>query len=726
MLIICVHIKDFVILCKTIITMYWSARPFVRIFIFLATGIFLAFNIDVLRAVPVTVWYGIVVLLLIISIGLLHKRLSYANHRIKGVVLGMAIVISGIILAEFFLPKMPSQKEVLKGTFTGVVESQPAETDKVFKALVKLSYRHDSAVNDLSGNKVMIYFEKDSTSRLHYGDVIIFSTTLKPPNNPGNPKAFNYKSFLKAKGVTLVGFVSAKNYWISGSKPSNWLVFYAIELRNKMLMALKENGLSGEQYAVAAAIVLGYDDMMDDQIRENYQRAGAMHVLCVSGLHVGVIYLVLSLLLKFLNKNRKQKIIKVIILLISVWAYALLTGLAPSVLRATIMVSFFIIGKEVERDKDAYNTLAMSAVFLLIINPGYLFDVGFQLSYAAVLGIVTFYWPVFRLIYCKHGIIKKVWSATAISIAAQLGAFPIAMHYFHYFPTWFLLSNLVIMLFSTFIISLGMLFILLSWVPVISGWIAYILSGSIYLMNYLIKWVGCIPFSGISDVYFPWHVVVVVILLLSSGFQLIVRREHRFAIPFLSFVLLLIVFQTVHRYKNLSQNKIVIYQTSRNHLAIDFAKGNQHKLMCDSLLVTEPGRIVFFAKEDRISRGLKHDLAAINQNMFSSEIGLWAKYGVLLFNNVSIAMIDDNDFYPLDEPFKVDWVWITGKGSIDPERLMQTYKFKKIIVGQSVCQKYYARIAEAFSNADVLVYSVSEQGAFVYDLTSQTNIGFGK
>ena len=698
--------------------MFWSARPFVRIFIFLATGIFLAFNIDVLREIPVVVWYGIVVLLLIVGIGLLQKRLSYAKHRIKGVVLGMAIVISGIILSELFLPEALSQKEVLSGTFTGVVESQPAETDKVFKALVKLNYRYDSAVHDLYGRKVMVYFEKDSTNRLHYGDVIIFSTTLKPPDSPGNPKAFNYKSFLKAKGVSQVGFVLSNNLRIIGNKPANWLIYYAIGLRNKILQALKENGLSGEQYAVAAAIVLGYDDMMDDEIRENYQRAGAMHVLCVSGLHVGVIYLVLSLLLRFLDRSRKQKIIKVIILLLSVWAYALLTGLAPSVLRATIMVSFFIVGKEVERDKDAYNTLAMSALFLLIINPGYLFDVGFQLSYAAVLGIVTFYWPIFRLIYCKHWIIKKVWSATAISIAAQLGAFPIAMHYFHYFPTWFLLSNLVILLFSTFVISLGMLFVLLSWVPVISGWIAYILSGSIYLMNYLIKWVGYLPFSGISDVYFPWYVVVVVILVLSTGFQLLVRREHRFVIPFLSFVLLLLAFQTVHRFNNLSQNKVVVYQASKNHLAIDFAKGNQHKLLCDSLLIKEPGKIDFFAKEDRISRGLKHDVSAINQHVLNRKIGLWSNDKVFSFNDISIVMIDDNDFYPLDEPFKVDWVWITGKGNVDLNKLCKTYLFNKIVVGQSVYQNYCRNIVETFSQADVLVYGIREQGAFVYDLTS--------
>ncbi len=698
--------------------MYWSARPFVRIFIFLAAGIYLAFNIDALREVSIFVWYGIVASLLMVGIGLLPKRLSYTMHRIKGIVLGMAIVLSGILLTELFLPEVSSQNEVLRGVFTGVIESQPSETDKVFKALVKLNYRYDSAVNDLSGRKAMIYFEKDSTNPLHYGDVIIFSATLKPPDKPGNPGEFNYKSFLKAKGIGLVGFVSAKNYWITGSKPSNWLVFYAIGLRNRILNALKENGLSGEQYAVAAAIVLGYDDTMDDRIRENYQRAGAMHVLCVSGLHVGVIYLVLSLLLRFLNNNRKQKIVKVIVLLLSVWAYALLTGLAPSVLRATIMVSFFIIGKEVERDKDAYNTLAMSAVFLLVINPGYLFDVGFQLSYAAVLGIVTFYRPVFRLIYCKNMILRKVWGATAISIAAQLGAFPVALHYFHYFPTWFLLSNLVIMLFSTFIISLGMLFIVLSWVPVISGWIAYILSGSIYLMNYLIKWIGRIPFSGVSNLYFPWYIVVVVVLVLSAGFQLIVRREKRFIIPLLSSVLLLVVLQTVHRYNSLSQSKIVIYQTSKNHLAIDFANGNQHKLLCDSLLIKEPEKIDFFANEDRISRGLKPDFIAINQDFMNNEIGLWSNEGVFSFNDISIVMIDGNDFYPLNEPFEVDWIWITGKGKIDLERLKRTFKFKKIIVGQSVYRKFYMQIVDAFSKDDVFVYNSADHGAFVYDLAT--------
>jgi len=170
--------------------------------------------------------------------------------------------------------------------------------------------------------------------------------------------------------------------------------------------------------------------------------AGAMHILCVSGLHVGIIYLVISFFLGFLNNTRFNNILKAILLLLTVWAYAIITGLSPSVQRASLMLSVFIIGNLLNRARDTYNTLAISALILLIIDPYLLFNVGFQLSYAAVIGIVTFHQPIYKLLYFKNTIIDKIWSITVLSFAAQMATFPIATYYFHFFPPWFWLTNL--------------------------------------------------------------------------------------------------------------------------------------------------------------------------------------------------------------------------------------------------------------------------------------------
>ena len=693
--------------------MYWSARPFVRIFLFIAAGILLAFNFEQFREVSSLVYTGLIAILLLVSLYLLNKRLSYTWHWIKGAILGLTIIFVGILMMTIHFPRNSLNNSTLKGTFVGVISSHPVETEKTFKVVVTLKQKMDSSVIPLS-QKVLLYIEKDSSYLLKYGDVLLFTSILKPPDAPTNPDEFNYKKFLKIKGLDQVGFVRAQQYKIVGYDPPNRLMGWAIKLRQRILFALKENGLEGEEYAVAAAIVLGYDDVMDDGIRQNYQRAGAMHVLCVSGLHVGVIYLILELLLKFLNKNRRLKIVKVVVLLLAVWMYALITGLAPSVMRAAVMISFIIVGNEVERDKDAYNTLAMSAVFLLLYNPGFLFEVGFQLSYAAVLGIVTFYWPFYRVIYIKNAFLSKLWSATAISLAAQLGTFPLAVHYFHFFPTWFLLSNLVILFFSTIIISTGMLFIVVSWIPVISGWVAFVLSGFIYLINYLITLIGHLPASGATDLYFPFIIVVTIYLILFAGYRFIIKQEHGYIIPFLGFVLLLVLIQVVHKFEVLNQKYVIVYDVGRKHEAINFVLGWHHLLLCDSSLLKEPKTIDFTTANNRIRLGLKKSESLINNNIEVPNIGLWSNGLLFSFNGIAIAKVTGSNFYPIDVPLKVNWVWITGSGRIDIDKLLKTFSFQRVIMGKSVYRSYAKKLTDELSKYNIPVYNINKDGAFIY------------
>jgi len=697
--------------------MYWSARPFVRIFFFFAAGIYLTFQFDLFRGISPFVFAGAIVLLLMIAYLLLPRRLPYRWHWIKGVVMGLAIVFTGILIIKVHYPSQTTAGNSVKGTFLGIVKSQPSETDNTIKVKVKLVKMVDSTAISLPED-VLLYIEKDSLARLRYGDEVLFSTTLKTPDEPANPDEFDYRVFLKTKGIARVGFVRSGNFKIVGNRPPNRLVGFAIGLRQKILQALRANGLEGDEYAVAAAIILGYDEVMDDAIRQNYQRAGAMHVLCVSGLHVGVIYLVMFSLLQFLNTSKRKKILKAILLLLSVWSYALLTGMAPSVMRATVMISFIIIGNEVERDKDAYNTLAMSAFFLLLYSPGFLFDVGFQLSYAAVIGIVTFYRPVYRLLYFKNCLLNKVWAATAISVAAQLGAFPVATHYFHFFPTWFLVSNLIVMLFSAIIISTGMLFAVVSWIPLLSGWVAFVLSGLIYLMNYLIGLVGNLPWSGMEDIYFPWVKVVLVYLMILFAYRLLLKKEHNFIIPLLGTMLLFILFQVVRRFETVTQNKVVVYNVGTKHEAIDLINGKNHLLLGDSTLLKDTRRSKYATDNYRIKCGLETNVKPISKSFFDKTEGIWSDGDFIVFNGISMARISDTNFFPLSKPMPIDWVLVSGNRKPDVEKLQQTFSFKKVILEPSVYKSNVKEIAEAFSKRGVPVYSVGQNGAFVFDTGS--------
>jgi competence protein ComEC len=228
-------------------------------------------------------------------------------------------------------------------------------------------------------------------------------------------------------------------------------------LRDFFLTLIEQHVKTKDELAVASAIMLGYRDYMNADIVQAYASSGALHVLSVSGLHVGVLFLALQFLLQWMDKYRQLKWVKVLLVLAVMFFYAVLTGLSPSVLRAVVMFSFFVIAKAINRDNNMYNVLGISCLLLLFWNPYLITEVGFKLSYLAVLGIVVLYPILQPLLTFKNKLLKGAWSITCLSIAAQIATFPISLYYFHQFPNLFLISNLIIIPASDFVLYLGML-----------------------------------------------------------------------------------------------------------------------------------------------------------------------------------------------------------------------------------------------------------------------------
>ena len=251
-------------------------------------------------------------------------------------------------------------------------------------------------------------------------------------------------------------------------------------MRDKLLNILKENGLKNNELAVASALILGYKDDLGEELKHSYSSAGATHVLAVSGLHVGIIFLVLNFLLNILDKNDRFKISKAILLICFLWAYATITGLSPSVVRAATMFSFVTIGKSFGKSSSIYNTLCASAFVLLVYNPYLIMEVGFQLSYLAVVGIVYFQSIIYKWIYVKNKFLKYIWMITSVSIAAQLTTFPLGLLYLHQSPTYLFASNLFVIPGAMLIIGLGILLFITSWIPLISGGIGWLLAKFIW------------------------------------------------------------------------------------------------------------------------------------------------------------------------------------------------------------------------------------------------------
>lgn len=698
--------------------MIWSVRPFVRILIFFVIGILITRYIPAIGNINIWVFLIASVALLAASFFLAITTLKHKLIWLTGLTFGILITVTAIIITTENTHQTGGNSiDNNYHAYLGNIVNNPTETKQAVKAFVIITPVNPDSVTNSNPKKVLCYFSKDSLSiSLKYGDIITIRSKLSIPGKPLNPEEFNYAEYLNQNGIHYTSFINNNSWKLIGYNPRNPIIAIAGKLRYKILDMLSQNGLSEDNYAVAAAILLGYDDTMENNLKQDYIMAGAMHILCVSGLHVGIIYLVISFFLGFLANNRFNNILKAILLLITVWSYATITGLSPSVQRASLMLSVFIIGNLLNRSRDTYNTLAISALILLIINPYLLFNVGFQLSYAAVIGIVTFHQPIYKFLYIKNTILDKIWSITVLSFAAQLATFPIATYYFHFFPPWFWLTNIFTFPLSFLIISTGLLFVVTIWIPVLSQAIGWLLSGMIYLLNLVVGSVKFLPFSGISNIYTSLPMVANIYVLLLLIFFMFTKNKLRLILPVTIIIATIFGLHTYHKYKILEQKKIVIYSI-KNHIAYDFIDGNQHVLLTDSILTNNKSKIDYHLKNSSALWGtdnISQTLLKIDTT-YNELISIVNNF--LFFNDTKLFINDgENTYYPAKSKLHLDIILMSGKKSSSIDQLQTIFEFDRIIIDSSVPWWQQKKIMEVAEKQNINCYNVVTQGAIVIDL----------
>ncbi len=600
-------------------------------------------------------------------------------------------------------------------TFVGRIIIHPVETDNAIKTVLYVEEVSDSTKPEIRDKKVMAFLAKDSLStQLQLGERIIFSGQLKQPSDPKNPDEFDYARFLSLSQIYYTIYLPG-NKWNKLNDAYHFsLNSFAGNVRRYLMNSMQENGLSGREYAVTAAIILGYDELMDEELEKGFINAGAMHILCVSGLHVGIIYLVMNFILGLLLRKNSLRHVKAIVLLFIVWSYALLTGLSPSVQRASVMISVFIIGSTTNRDRDSYNTLAASAVLMLLYDPLLIFNVGFQLSYTAVLGILIFHRPIYNLLSLKNQILDKMWSVFVLSIAAQLGTFPLAIHYFHFFPTYFWLTNLFIFPLSFLIVATGFGFLLISWIPVISAIVGHVLAWLVMLLNNLIGLVEYLPYHGIDDLYFPWIVVFMVYSLILISLQVFIFRKIKYLMPLMIAVFLLVTFKFIDRLNVLSQKKIVISSIYK-HSSIDFINAEQAVVLADTSLIVDHRKFSYHKKNSLISMQVEYDVRSIDTVINQASINFYydGRYGY--FGKTKFAILNGNtDLYNnKSNKVELDLLIITGKQRLSMDKINGCYTYDKLVIDGSV--PYYRRkkIMEYCDKLGIEYYDALEEGAMV-------------
>jgi len=550
-----------------------------------------------------------------------------------------------------------------------------------------------------------------------FGNILVVKVDFKEIPEPQNPGEFNYKRFLSFHNVFNQAYVKNGDWVFSGANSGNPILCTAINLRKSLLNVFITNHIQNDEFAVGSALLLGYADKLDADIITAYASTGALHVLSVSGLHVAIVYVVFNWLLFFFDKMRYGTIIKAAVLLLLLWFYATLTGLSPSVLRSAAMFSFIIVAKAFDRNTNIYNTLAVSAFFLFLFNPYLIMDVGFQLSYIAVIGIVYIQPKIYNWFEPKSWLLDQVWTITAVSIAAQIATFPLGLHYFHQFPNYFLLSNFIVIPISTVIIYLGLAVFAFAKISAVVKYLAIGFTWSVWLLNSSVKLIETWPYAllqGISITVFETWLLYGLIILFLYYFT---KRQFKYLLFALSLAVIILCSQLVQQYNQFNQQKLIIYNVPKTS-AVDFISAKSNVLLTDTAFAHNESALLFHVKHNWWELGI-NKTNIISKNFQSNNLNITNNY--IQFCDKRMVIINEKGEFNYKgivslKPLLVDYLVISKSPHIRMKEIIKQYQAKVIVFDSSNSEYLVNKWKSECVNLNQPFYSVMDSGALVVNL----------
>lgn len=525
--------------------------------------------------------------------------------------------------------------------------------------------RFIAIINNIDGGnysgKIIVNIQKDSLKNLIIGNVIKVKTVLQQNSSNKNPNQFDYGKYLADKQIYAQIYTN-KTEIVINKNPKKDIWYYSGRLHSRIVRNLEKANFNKEEMNVALALILGQQQEISSDIIQDYQYSGATHILSVSGLHVGFIMLFINFILKPIPNTRKGSLIKLISILLSLGAFAIISGLSPSVLRSVVMFSFLAIGNHLRRSGSIYHTLLVSMLLILLCEPYFLFDVGFQLSYLALFFIVWLQ-PLLKQIWTpKHKIQTTIWNALTVSFAAQIGTLPLCLYYFHQFPGLFFVTNILIIPILSFIMIAGIIVMILAIFmspPVI---IIAIFEKSIYLLNKTIHIVASFEWFVIRDISFNFYYLLTFYIFIISAIVWSKKPNYN-QFVFLLITIVLLQLSFIYTKKEIENtNELIVYNTKKN-----------------TLLSERTGKKITLFTNDTLSK---------NSILNAYLVGNFGKLSstnkiknVLYFNGKKISIIDSSGIY--ETRIQPDILILTQSPKINLDRILEDLHPKIIIADAS-------------------------------------------
>jgi len=622
-----------------------------------------------------SVWFGITAFLLMISIGILITNF----HNQKN-------------LSSHYTQSLSSENDEIKKITFRVKEALKSNT-YYDKYVVDILQVEDKTVS----GKTLLNIQKDSLHNpLKIDAYYISKTDFKTINAPLNPNQFDYKVYLENKYIYHQLSIT---HHLLLNIPSESMTLFGIadNIREHINKKIKPFGFKPDELAIMNALLLGQRQDISKDIYTSYTNAGVIHILAVSGLHIGIILLILQSIFKPLERFKYGILIKTLLIVSLLWSFALIAGLSASVTRAVTMFSIVAIAKNLKRPTNIYNTLAISMFVILLFKPLFIFDVGFQLSYMAVFAIVTFHPLLYKLWKPKNKILGYFWNLSIVTLSAQFGILPLSLYYFHNFPGLFFISNLVIIPLLGFILGFGILLIFLAVLNILPQFLANIFAGIINIMNRFVSWISHQESFLLKDISFSLLYIFVFYLLIITLTRLLIKRNY---LNLKLFLIAILLVQGAFIYKDYNKplNAFIVFHKSR-YSVLGNVTNNKILVANDFDSTTKSkNRII---RDYTVGNHIKN----IEEQPFCNVYQLKSKY---------LLIVDSLGVYNV-KSLKPDYILLRQSPKINLNRLIDSLNPKKIIADGSNYKSYVKHWEVICKKRKRPFHQTSKKGAFIID-----------
>ncbi|RPD40238.1 ComEC/Rec2 family competence protein [Chitinophaga barathri] len=677
----------------------WRTAPFLRLLLPFAAGITGGMYY------PLIPWECMIICVIVWLVPVffnIRKQFAWRQYR-GAAVLGLLCCLGFSLMCISDVKRRDDWLgHVVKDSMycVAVLKEPPVKKKQSWKAEAEVLMVHNGEWKEVTG-KLLLYFRE--APPLDYGSRILFRGGPQRIRSSGNPGAFDYARYCAYRNIYHQVFLDKAAWRMLPGKGGNRLGRWLNAARSYSLNALKRYIPGKEEYGVAQALLIGYRDELDKEIVQAYTNTGVVHIIAISGLHLGLIYVSLLQLLKWLPRKRWADFLKAFLLITVLWGFSLLTGASASVLRSAVMFTTIALGQFViARHSNIFNTLAAAAFLLLCYNPYFLVDAGFQLSFLAVAGIVLCYQPLYDLWMIENKWADKLWQMVAVSMAAQAFTWPVCLFYFHQFPNYFLLANIVAVPLSTLLLYGEIGLMMLVEVPLLAEFMGKALEYGIFVMNTLIRWIDRIPGAVVNGIALSMEQMFLLYVVTVACLVMWLLKKKGALWWALGGMFVFVFLGAARRIRWQEQKLLVIYNLPKL-TAVEYIEGRKSTLAGDSAGLIHPQLAA-----SQLELGVK-DVVRISYIRDGCLLSAGNKRMLILRGNLQHAP-------PVSKKIKIDYILFSHNPKVDISRLQEFFIYDQLIFDASNTAFLLRKWKNACNELPLRCFSVPDQGAFVVNL----------